>query len=106
MSLSQNGPLYGSESSSTQAVQIRTIKEEPTQKSEGNSGGREKGRIQAPEHISDDNESISSSLSEPLPTDEQPPQAVDVNRDGFQARATAAGELELLISLTRSRLYA
>lgn len=85
---------------------IRKTKEGLTQKPAGNSDGREKGETQTLEHISDDNQSILSSLSEPIPTDEQPPQGVDINRDGFQVRAAAAGELELLICLTRSRLHA
>lgn len=63
-------------------------------------------QTQAVELLADDNESILSPLSEPLPAYEQPPQAIDINRDGFQARATAACESGFLVSLARILLYA
>ncbi|MCJ1429861.1 hypothetical protein MMC29_007776 [Sticta canariensis] len=72
-----------------QGLQIIIGEDDKDQELAGNYGGRITGQAHAVEFISDDSESILISLSEPPPVYEQPPQAIDINRDGFQAHATA-----------------
>ncbi|MCJ1468979.1 hypothetical protein MMC07_007610 [Pseudocyphellaria aurata] len=89
-----------------QGLQIKPSKEDQTQEPAFISGGCVTGQTQAVEIWTDDNESISSSSSEPLPTYEQTPQGVHINQAGFQARATAAydGRIDINIDSSARRL--
>lgn len=55
----------------------------------GSSDVRQPGQIQAVDLISDDESTTDPSLDLP-PAYEHPPQEIDIDQDGFHARATAA----------------
>lgn len=140
MSLPQNRPLPGSESSSGQTIPRRPVAGSqrdaareierhtvppPEQRSSleqegrprpeeqhtktrrgdlvqepvGNSEGRVTGQNQAVGLVSDDNASTSTSSSDPFQAYEQHPQAIDIDRDGFHARATPGRKLEFPVFL-------
>lgn len=99
--LTSRSPSCDDKPHKVRGLQIKPRKEDQTQEPVFTSGGCVTGQTQAVEILTDDNESVSSSLSEPPPTYEQAPQGVHINQDGFQARATAACESKSLVSSTR-----
>lgn len=88
-----------------QGLELKSGKEDQTQKPAWNFSGRLTGQTQVVELLSD-SESISSTMSEQLPAYEQSAQAIHINRDGFQALATTACEFEFLVSIARLLLRA